>query len=113
MNAIRSVRAQPPAVFTPSLQSSLSHRKGSLISFRPISITTTTSCSKQPESMDRKDETPKEKPGDVMSDSFGEGYATRSDEEGFGGIYGGNDKKTDEENHANHPAGNLFEQVLP
>lgn len=22
--------------------------------------------------------------------SFGEGYATRSDEEGFGGIYGGN-----------------------
>ncbi|KAK8511531.1 hypothetical protein V6N12_038133 [Hibiscus sabdariffa] len=102
MNAIRSVRAQPPAVFTPSLQSSLSHRKGSLISFRPIGIT---SCSKQPESMDRKDENPKEKPaaGDVMSDSFGEGYATRSDEEGFGGIYGGNDKKTDEENHANLP----------
>ncbi|XP_019182850.1 PREDICTED: uncharacterized protein LOC109177832 [Ipomoea nil] len=29
------------------------------------------------------------KVGDTMS-SFGEGYATRSDEEGFGGIYGGN-----------------------
>ncbi|KAL8257197.1 hypothetical protein R6Q59_029238 [Mikania micrantha] len=27
---------------------------------------------------------------DVMSYSFGEGYATRSDEEGFGGIYRGN-----------------------
>ncbi|KAM0937338.1 hypothetical protein DsansV1_C25g0187381 [Dioscorea sansibarensis] len=27
---------------------------------------------------------------DVMYDSFGEGYGTRSDEEGFGGIYGGN-----------------------
>lgn len=27
---------------------------------------------------------------DVMSHSFGEGYATRSDEEGFGGVYGGN-----------------------
>ncbi|XP_045826910.1 uncharacterized protein LOC123918803 isoform X5 [Trifolium pratense] len=25
--------------------------------------------------------------GDVMSHSFGEGYATRSDEEGFGGVY--------------------------
>lgn len=28
--------------------------------------------------------------GDVMSNSFGEGYSTRSDEEGFGGIYSGN-----------------------
>ncbi|XP_039155669.1 uncharacterized protein LOC120287064 [Eucalyptus grandis] len=31
------------------------------------------------------------KTGDVMAHSFGEGYSTRSDEEGFGGIYGGND----------------------
>ncbi|KAJ1293835.1 hypothetical protein BS78_01G099400 [Paspalum vaginatum] len=29
--------------------------------------------------------------GDVMTHSFGEGYSTRSDEEGFGGVYGGND----------------------
>ncbi|PWZ19847.1 hypothetical protein Zm00014a_037239 [Zea mays] len=28
---------------------------------------------------------------DVMTHSFGEGYSTRSDEEGFGGVYGGND----------------------
>ncbi|CAN6482052.1 unnamed protein product [Victoria cruziana] len=29
-----------------------------------------------------------EKLGDIMADSFGEAYATRSEEEGFGGIYG-------------------------
>uniref|UniRef100_A0ACD6A731 Uncharacterized protein n=1 Tax=Avena sativa TaxID=4498 RepID=A0ACD6A731_AVESA len=29
--------------------------------------------------------------GDVMTDSFGAGYSTRSDEEGFGGVYGQND----------------------
>lgn len=44
-----------------------------------------------------------------MSHSFGEGYATRSDEEGFGGIYGGNrsdDDDTEGKNgviHENHP----------
>ncbi|KAB2061659.1 hypothetical protein ES319_A10G100900v1 [Gossypium barbadense] len=91
MKAIRSVRAQPPAVFTPSLRASLSHHKSSVISFRPI----ITSCSKQPESMEQKDEKPEQKPGDVMSESFGEGYATRSDEEGFGGIYGENESISD------------------
>ncbi|BAU00088.1 hypothetical protein LR48_Vigan06g044800 [Vigna angularis] len=46
------------------------------------------------------------KHGDVMSHSFGEGYATRCDEEGFGGIYGGKQSmpKTDECIHENHPA---------
>lgn len=45
---------------------------------------------------------------DVMSHSFGEGYATRSDEEGFGGTYGGNQsfQKHKDEVHENHP-GNL------
>ncbi|GAU18513.1 hypothetical protein TSUD_233850 [Trifolium subterraneum] len=42
--------------------------------------------------------------GDVMSHSFGEGYATRSDEEGFGGIYGGNQSlQKDKSVHENHP----------
>ncbi|KAB2008482.1 hypothetical protein E1A91_D10G106400v1 [Gossypium mustelinum] len=104
MKAIRSVRAQPPAVFTPSLRASLSHHKSSVISFRPI----ITSCSKQPESMEQKDEKPEQKPGDVMSESFGEGYATRSDEEGFGGIYGENESISDikkhKEVHESHPA---------
>ncbi|KAE9606705.1 hypothetical protein Lal_00025654 [Lupinus albus] len=41
--------------------------------------------------------------GDVISHSFGEGYATRSDEEGFGGIYGGNQSLPDKPIHENHP----------
>ncbi|CAM8915637.1 unnamed protein product [Rhodiola kirilowii] len=46
---------------------------------------------------------------DVMSHSFGEGYKTRSDEEGFGGVYGGNQSEEEEEldvvdvNHVLHP----------
>lgn len=41
-----------------------------------------------------------------MSHSFGEGYATRSDEEGFGGTYGGNQtfqKDNNDKVHENHP----------
>ncbi|KAJ0239053.1 hypothetical protein HA466_0235650 [Hirschfeldia incana] len=54
---------------------------------------------------DKKLENPKEKTGDVMSHSFGEGYATRSDEEGFGGTYGGNQsfQKGNDDVHENHP----------
>lgn len=33
--------------------------------------------------------------------SFGEGYATRSDEEGFGGIYGGNQEDEEKVVHGN------------
>lgn len=47
------------------------------------------------------------KKGDVMSHSFGEGYATRSDEEGFGGTNAGNQSlpKGEEEKivHGNSP----------
>ncbi|XP_004512041.1 uncharacterized protein [Cicer arietinum] len=47
------------------------------------------------------------KHGDVMSHSFGEGYATRCDEEGFGGIYGENQSlntnQKDKSVHENHP----------
>ncbi|XP_058080920.1 uncharacterized protein LOC131229076 [Magnolia sinica] len=45
--------------------------------------------------------------GDVMSQSFGEGYSTRSDEEGFGGVYGGNQafrkREEGEDIHEKHP----------
>ncbi|XP_021908183.1 uncharacterized protein LOC110822384 isoform X2 [Carica papaya] len=59
--------------------------------------------------MDRSTD-PKEKnafvTSDVMEISFGEGYATRSDEEGFGGIYGGNQRMPevdiDKEIHVDH-----------
>ncbi|KAM5576181.1 hypothetical protein ABKV19_007182 [Rosa sericea] len=47
--------------------------------------------------------------GDVMSHSFGEGYASRSDEEGFGGVYSDNQKlpnkiEQDQLIHENNPA---------
>lgn len=54
---------------------------------------------------------------DVTSHSFGEGYATRSDEEGFGGIYGGNDPLSSQEKtpskiiHESHPG--LYSLSLP
>lgn len=38
---------------------------------------------------------------DIMCDSFGEGYATRSEEEGFGGTYGGYLLDDDDEEHRN------------
>jgi hypothetical protein len=41
-----------------------------------------------------------------MTHSFGEGYSTRSDEEGFGGVYGGNDPVENlgtEKIHPSHP----------
>ncbi|XP_019710694.3 uncharacterized protein [Elaeis guineensis] len=41
--------------------------------------------------------------GDAMSHSFGEGYSTRSDEEGFGVIYGGNQSISKPGEHENHP----------
>ncbi|KAL1196561.1 hypothetical protein V5N11_023249 [Cardamine amara subsp. amara] len=51
-----------------------------------------------------KPEKPNEKHGDVMSHSYGEGYWTRCDEEGFGGTYGGNQTlQKDNEIHENHP----------
>ncbi|CAL4927050.1 unnamed protein product [Urochloa decumbens] len=52
----------------------------------------------------KRDETHKTT-GDVMSHSFGEGYSTRSDEEGFGGVYGGNDpvEHPGTEIHPSHP----------
>lgn len=38
-----------------------------------------------------------------MSHSFGEGYSTRSDEEGFGGVYGGNQSISKPGEYENHP----------
>ncbi|XP_062157172.1 uncharacterized protein LOC133864775 [Alnus glutinosa] len=109
--AIRSTRTYPPALFsTPLLYNAgrqaygLRLRKGA------------TMATQQPDSKQNTDKpqkpnlnpNPNEKTGDVMSHSFGEGYATRSDEEGFGGIYGGNQSfpkpEHDEPVHENHPA---------
>ncbi|CAM0875077.1 unnamed protein product [Alopecurus aequalis] len=53
----------------------------------------------------KKQDMPKTEHGDVMSHSFGEGYSTRSDEEGFGGVYGQNDPVSNPRTdvHPNHP----------
>ncbi|XVF15752.1 hypothetical protein REPUB_Repub09cG0183000 [Reevesia pubescens] len=100
--AIRSVRAQPSAIFSSSLRSSVGH-KSSVISFRTVA-----SSSKLPENPPSMDSTlennPNEKTGDVMSHSYGEGYATRSDEEGFGGNQNKSEIEMDKEIHENHPA---------
>lgn len=42
-----------------------------------------------------------------MSHSFGEGYSTRSDEEGFGGIYGGN-QSIGNPSEISHPGAHVF-----
>ncbi|KAL7193077.1 hypothetical protein ACSBR2_024820 [Camellia fascicularis] len=67
----------------------------------------------QPQKLDNMEQQQKQtndhntKTGDLMSHSFGKGYATRSDEEGFGRIYGGNEsiskEKQDRVIHDNHP----------
>ncbi|KAK9990417.1 hypothetical protein SO802_025402 [Lithocarpus litseifolius] len=103
-NAIRLTRTYPPTL----LSVPLPQQRASGIRFRKI-----TSMSTQPESKQNRDEVqkglnPNQKTGDVMSHSFGDGYATRSDEEGFGGIYGENQSfqkpEKDEPIHENHPA---------
>jgi hypothetical protein len=40
---------------------------------------------------------------DAMTDSFGEGYSTRSDEEGFGGVYGQNEHAFSRKHHGKYP----------
>ncbi|XP_019444765.1 PREDICTED: uncharacterized protein LOC109348691 isoform X2 [Lupinus angustifolius] len=88
LHTIKSILTYPPASFPRSISSNLSRK--------PYT-----------HKMDKnKTQNPSEEAthGDVMSHSFGEGYATRSDEEGFGGIYGGNQSPPDKTIHENHPA---------
>ncbi|ESR38925.1 hypothetical protein KPL70_019584 [Citrus sinensis] len=109
-HAIRSFRANPPAVLLSSFPSCAAH-KASSVELRQV--TTLSKKPTNPQNMETSQKmdpnNPQEKTGDVMSHSFGEGYATRSDEEGFGGIYGGNqffpnkDDK-DKDINENHPA---------
>ncbi|KAB1214582.1 hypothetical protein CJ030_MR1G014036 [Morella rubra] len=105
-HAIRSTRTYPPTLFSAPVSYNAG-RKAPKVSFKKV----TTMASGQADSKSSKDNTqnPNENTGDVMSHSFGEGYATRSDEEGFGGIYGGNQSLPQTEQHqqstvhGNHP----------
>ncbi|POO02540.1 late embryogenesis abundant protein [Trema orientale] len=104
ITTLRSVRTHTPCITSPPLPPNFG-RKAPVVGLRKA----TNSTSGEPHSnMDKgKEENPNEKTGDVMSHSFGEGYATRSDEEGFGGIYGGNQSipkaPDDPVIHENHP----------
>ncbi|KAK4393673.1 hypothetical protein Sango_1838100 [Sesamum angolense] len=84
-NALKSARAQQPSLLSYPLQNHIARKPSGTVRFAQA-----TAGPKQPDSSDSMDQKqdPKSKTGDTMS-SFGEGYATRSDEEGFGGIYGG------------------------
>ncbi|KAK6150901.1 hypothetical protein DH2020_015833 [Rehmannia glutinosa] len=84
LNALRSTRPHP-SLFSYSLPNHIT-RKPCGIRFAQA-----VSGPKQPDSSDDMEskQGPQSKTRDTMS-SFGEGYATRSDEEGFGGTYGGN-----------------------
>ncbi|PKI63663.1 uncharacterized protein LOC116201821 [Punica granatum] len=85
-------------------------RPGGAVKLRRLTVVSS-SCKTEDTSggndMDKvDDQAPKVKDKDAMEHSFGEGYATRSDEEGFGGIYGGNQPgeiKHANEIHEDHP----------
>ncbi|XP_065851672.1 uncharacterized protein [Euphorbia lathyris] len=103
--AIRSITGAE-VLLSPS---KIQHKNCSVVRFRKLATTTVSSKpDSNKDNMDKPDQNPDEKFNeDVMSHSFGEGYATRSDEEGFGGIYGGNQKlpKVDVDKiiHESHP----------
>ncbi|KAI3451707.1 hypothetical protein Pfo_008372 [Paulownia fortunei] len=103
LNALRSARAQHPSLFSYPLPYHIISRKPSGVRFAQAAA-----GPKQPDSSDKMDpkQDPKPETGDSMS-SLGEGYATRSDEEGFGGIYVGNQsvcRDNEEKNvHGNAP----------
>ncbi|XP_044480657.1 uncharacterized protein LOC123207344 [Mangifera indica] len=107
--AIRSFTANPLTV----LSSPLPYRfgqKASVVKFRQLTTQyRRPENSSSMESKEKKDpNNTQEKSGDVMSHSFGEGYSTRSDEEGFGGTCGSNQFLPKDESekgiHENHPA---------
>ncbi|XP_057498904.1 uncharacterized protein LOC130783350 [Actinidia eriantha] len=114
LRTLRSVRSQPPTLFSSPLQYQIGRRNSRLRFQQPATVANQSQETNN--KMEKQQQKPEQtnnrnaKPGDVMSDSFGEGYATRSDEEGFGGTYGGNDSFAKQEQldknkiiHDNHP----------
>ncbi|XP_052195515.1 uncharacterized protein LOC127803381 [Diospyros lotus] len=103
-NAIRSARSQPPTFFFTPLPYNIRWSTSGL-SFRQPEVGAKRAqkdddMAQQPQQQNVIN--PDGKTGDVMSHSFGEGYATRSEEEGFGGIYGGNDTSQQAEDDGDH-----------
>ncbi|KAI4381158.1 hypothetical protein MLD38_007264 [Melastoma candidum] len=99
-------RTYPPTITFPSSRPSLTASGITRLDFRKLCVARTGRREEGNPDMDKANKVNPDdnrenkrddgdhstvKAGDVMEHSFGEGYATRSDEEGFGGIYGGND----------------------
>ncbi|KAF7134984.1 hypothetical protein RHSIM_Rhsim08G0115500 [Rhododendron simsii] len=109
LNTVRSIRTQSPTLFSSPQFPYQIRRNTSGLSFKQPPAAAT--AANNHNDMDQQQQTNKRntKTGDVTSHSFGEGYATRCDEEGFGGIYGGNDPLSSEEKtpskiiHESHP----------
>ncbi|KAM3363149.1 hypothetical protein P3S68_018003 [Capsicum galapagoense] len=103
LNAFKSfTRAQPLAVFShPSAYRVCSNSSQVKIKLRTI---LTESGEKDDIKMDQtKNPGTETKPKDDAMSSFGGGYVTRSDEEGFGGIYGGKQEEEEKIDHGNTP----------
>ncbi|KAF5961049.1 hypothetical protein HYC85_002258 [Camellia sinensis] len=105
LNAIRLARAQPQSLLSSPIPYHIGRRScsSSGLKFRRES-------NKKSDNMEQKqNNNPNAKTGDVMSHSFGEGYASRSDEEGFGGTTcdasdAASKIEQDRMIHENHPA---------
>ncbi|KAA0036233.1 hypothetical protein IC582_018427 [Cucumis melo] len=110
INAIRFGRTPPPIVLTSPLPPQLRRSICSLElrSRQATGFATAPDQNPKDEEMDESQNKTKET-GDIMCDSFGEGYATRSEEEGFGGTYGGNVLDDDDEEHRNKKSVNEHE----
>ncbi|KAL8160733.1 hypothetical protein V2J09_002270 [Rumex salicifolius] len=100
----------PTSLFSPLSLSSSPSLLPPAVRRRTNTVRSVQSDDKEKEKEETMTRNPNDTTGDVMSHSFGEGYATRSDEEGFGGIYAGNDSTSDPNNqphkpviHENHP----------
>ncbi|XP_038883658.1 uncharacterized protein LOC120074572 [Benincasa hispida] len=108
INAIRFGRTPPPIVLTSPLPPQLRRICSPELRSRQA-IGLATAPDQNSNDMDDSQNKAKET-GDIMCDSFGEAYATRSEEEGFGGTYGRNQPSDDETDNKKWPShGNQHE----
>jgi len=91
-NAIRSVRIQRPLLFSSTLPNYPTVQPTSGSRFRQAAANHPENKEDMEQSQSQPQHPPdhEDKKGDMMSHSFGEGYSTRSNDDGFGGVYGGN-----------------------
>ncbi|KAL3507924.1 hypothetical protein ACH5RR_033306 [Cinchona calisaya] len=91
LNALRLLRAQPPLL----VSSPLTFLYNLPCKTCVVRFQQTSAGNSKPENSEKMDQSDQGKnPREESMKSYGEGYATRSDEEGFGGIYGENQEFT-------------------